>query len=81
MVKLTIELIQEWTGEQDVYSLTKLDLSHRNLSDISPLVELTQLTWLYLDDNQIQDISPLTEFDSTNLVEIWIITKSRISLL
>ena len=66
MVKLTIELIQEWTGKSDVYSLKTLNLSHKNLTNISILTELTQLIRLSLYHNQIQDISPLTEIDSTD---------------
>ena len=54
--RLTIEPIQKWTETKDVYSMTKLDLSYRNLTDVSPLVELTQQSLFY-------------RVGSTNLVE------------
>jgi len=38
---------------------TKLDLYRSEISDLSPLKELTNLTWLDLDSNQITDVSPL----------------------
>ena len=69
MVVLTIELIQEWTGKQDIYSVAWLDLSGKQLTDISVLAELTQLTWLDLSENQLTDISALT-----GLVQLVVLT-------
>jgi hypothetical protein len=40
--------------------VTALDLSMRNITDLSPLAELTQLTALNLNGNQITDITPLS---------------------
>jgi len=41
--------------------LTYLDLSWNQISDISPLANLTSLTVVGLEYNQISDISPLVE--------------------
>lgn len=45
-------------------SLTTLDLSGKNLTDISPLQMLTKLTSLNLDHNQISDISALSKMSA-----------------
>ncbi|MEA1993176.1 MAG: leucine-rich repeat domain-containing protein, partial [Euryarchaeota archaeon] len=49
-------------------NLEWLILYDNNISDISPLADLTNLEWLYLNDNKISDISPLTEL--TNLQDL-----------
>ena len=38
-----------------------LNLEHNQISDISPLANLTSVTDLFLDGNQISDISPLVQ--------------------
>ena len=55
-------------------NLNTLNLDINNISDLSPLSELTQLTVLRIHSNNISDISPLlalnltgTEWDSTGL--------------
>ena len=40
-------------------SLSVLDLTDNNISDISPLAELTNLTLIFISYNNISDISPL----------------------
>lgn len=40
--------------------MNKLLLYHNQISDITPLSNLTKLTWIDLNDNQISDISPLS---------------------
>ncbi|MBK9490891.1 MAG: leucine-rich repeat domain-containing protein [Haliscomenobacter sp.] len=42
-------------------SLTSLNLSSNQISDIRWLEKLSQLQTLYLSDNQISDIAPLIE--------------------
>ena len=41
---------------------------NNQISDISPLAGLAELTWLDLDSNQISDISPLAGL--TNLIDL-----------
>ena len=41
--------------------LEELYLGFNSISDISPLIELTALTWLELSNNYITDISPLAQ--------------------
>jgi hypothetical protein len=48
--------IIDLTGLEHCTSLSYLDLSHNQISDLSPLSGL-DLTWLFLRDNQIGDIS------------------------
>jgi serine/threonine protein kinase len=52
-------------GEIVDTSATELDLSEKNLSDISALADLTNLETLYLQENDITDINALKEL--TNL--------------
>ncbi len=55
----------------DFASVTSLNLARehiQNLSGISPLASLTNLTELFLDGNQISDISPLANL--TNLTKL-----------
>ena len=57
-------------ANQELSSLTELDLSLERISDIKPLQSLTNLTELGLDNNQISDIKPLqslTKLTSLNL--------------
>ena len=49
---------------------TKLDLYRSEISDLSPLKELTNLTWLDLGSNQITDVSPLKGL--TNLESLYL---------
>ncbi len=55
-------------ANQKLSSLTELDLSDNQISDIKPLQSLTNLTSLWLIFNQINDIKPLQSL--TNLTEI-----------
>ena len=45
-------------------SLVQLELADNQISDISPLANLTSLTNLWLNDNQINDISSLANLTS-----------------
>ena len=51
--------IHNLTGLETAISLAGLDLLNNNISDISPVVELTNLRWIDLSSNNISDISPL----------------------
>lgn len=62
--------IQELKGLENCTSLTWLDLSSTDtqanyVSDVVPLGDLKNLTWLNLDSNQVSNIHPLE--DLTNL--------------
>jgi hypothetical protein len=51
-------------------NVTSLNLLNNQISDISPLAELTNLEWLNLGGNQISDISPLVGL--VNLEQLFI---------
>jgi uncharacterized repeat protein (TIGR02543 family) len=55
-------------GIENLTNLTSLDLSHNQISDVSPLAKLTKLTDLDLSWNQISDVSPLSRL--TKLTEL-----------
>ncbi|MEG5064700.1 leucine-rich repeat domain-containing protein [Microcoleus sp. B3-A4] len=71
----TVEVLLEKAGTDDaeaaeriLSSITELDLSENQITDISILGSLTNLTRLYLDSNEIIDISPLRSL--TNLTKL-----------
>lgn len=73
--KLTLNALLHHTNATDcrqasekLQSLSELDLSDRQLSDLTPLATLTQLTRLNLAKNQISDITPLQSL--TKLTEL-----------
>ena len=47
-------------ANETLMTVTELDLSDRQITDLQPLATLTQLQTLYLAQNQIEDIRPLT---------------------
>ena len=49
--------IRNLTGLESATSLTGVDLSDNNISDISPVAGLTNLKWIDLEGNNISDIS------------------------
>ena len=73
--------IQDLTGLEFATNLTELDIGqgqisedefHSNqISDISPLAGLTNLTRLYLGDNEISDVSPLSGLTNLTKLELW----------
>ncbi|WP_293332582.1 leucine-rich repeat domain-containing protein [Microcoleus sp. CAWBG58] len=79
----TVDAMLEWAGTSDINqanqilsSSNHLNLSDNQISDITPLQSLTNLTILNLSDNQISDITPLQSL--TNLKEL-IFHKNQIS--
>jgi internalin A len=73
--KLTLNALLHHTDATDcrqasekLQSLSELDLSDRQLSDLTPLATFTQLTRLNLAKNQISDITPLESL--TKLTEL-----------
>jgi internalin A len=53
------EMVADGTIPKNITHLKISDFGWINLSDISPLAELTELVWLDLESNRITDISPL----------------------
>jgi internalin A len=51
-------------------TLTSLDLSDRQISNIQPLSKLTNLTYLDLSDNQINDIKPLLKLTNLTYLDL-----------
>ena len=64
--KFPSELIEEILSFDGNYF--KLDLENTEITDISPLSKLTNLTYLNLGDNKITDVSPLSKL--TNLTNL-----------
>ena len=56
---MTNEDLAAWSATDQAKTVTKLDLSHTQVSDLYPLSELKQLTYLDLAGTQVSDISPL----------------------
>jgi len=61
--------------------LNVLFLHENQISDISPISSLTNLTMLYLDGNQISDISPLSSLTNMSWLSLSWNQISDISLL
>ena len=78
LIKLTyldasrVGKVSNLTGLEHATQLKVLDFESHNLSDITPLAQLTQLTSLNLDgyfgDNNVSDITPLAQL--TQLTEL-----------
>jgi hypothetical protein len=68
---LALQRISDLSPLSNLMQLTKLVLSQNyNISDISPLSELTLLKYLNLSDNQITDISPLGNMKQLTFLNI-----------
>ncbi len=66
-----VEVLEKIKGAKQSKA-TSLHLSDKNISDITPLSELTELRGLFLFDNNITDISPLSglkKLDGLNLCD------------
>ena len=57
-------------ADRKLSSLTELNLSFNQISDIKPLESLTNLTELFLDNNQISDIKPLEFLTNLTLLDL-----------
>src|SRR4028119_1517820 len=57
-------------ANQKLSSLTGLNLSSNEISDIKPLESLTNLTLLNLSSNEISDIKPLESLTNLNLLDL-----------
>ncbi|MEG5140572.1 MULTISPECIES: leucine-rich repeat domain-containing protein [unclassified Microcoleus] len=73
--RYTVEVLLKKSGTSDIYeanqimsSSNELDLYYNQISDITPLQSLTNLTCLRLHNNQISDITPLQSL--TNLTRL-----------
>ena len=73
--KYTVKVLLEKAGTQDcdraekkLKKLRVLDLSSHDISDLSPLAQLTNLRELYLSYNQIRDLSPLAQLTNLNFL-------------
>ena len=69
--------IRDLTGLEFATNLETLNLggndegiNSNDISNLSPLSGLTNLTWLYLHANRITDVSPLSGL--TNLTQLWL---------
>ncbi len=62
--------IQNIEGMEYFISLDTLFMKVNQISDISPLQNLTQLTWLHLWDNQISDITALQNLTQLHYLDL-----------
>ncbi|MCP0887837.1 MucBP domain-containing protein [Ligilactobacillus sp. WILCCON 0076] len=62
--------IKSLEGLEYATSLTSLNISGNQISDISPLAKLSSLTDLNLSDNQISDISPIANLKSLTYLNL-----------
>ena len=58
-------------GLEYAINLTKFQIHHTLISDITPLSGLTKLTWLHMASNEIVDIEPLAGLVNLELLELW----------
>jgi len=63
--EILVQMIADGTIPMNV---TELGLVGNQITDISPLSELTNLSWLLMSNNQVADVSPLSGL--TNLVRL-----------
>lgn len=60
------------TGLEYAANLQQLDLgNNRKLSDIRPIANLTNLSWLSLARTQVNDLSPLAKLISLRVLYLW----------
>ena len=57
-------LVSKIPSLKGLKTLKRLEINGCNITDLSPLVELTQLQWLTLVNNLISDVSPLRNLKS-----------------
>jgi formylglycine-generating enzyme required for sulfatase activity len=75
-IQHTINELLKKGSVEDLKNMFVLNLSDRNITDVSPLAGLTNLGWLYLHQNRISDISSLAGL--TNLDMLYL-DQNRIS--
>jgi len=69
---LQYHLFSDISPLANLTNLIELNLSfNQNICDISPLVELIQLKYLYLNENGITDISPLANMTQLIVLELY----------
>ena len=51
-------------------TITVIDLSGREIADISDVAYLTNVTWIDLSENKIEDVSPLTSLEHLQYVNL-----------
>ena len=73
--------IKNLTGLEHAHNLKDLLLRNNAISDVSPLSELTQLTFLGLDGNTISDVSTLSELTELRILGLRDNTISDVSPL
>ena len=61
--------------------MTELELGFTTVSDVSPLANLTQLTWLYLNRTAVSDVSPLAGLTQLTELELYRTAVSDVSPL
>ena len=57
-------------GLETATSITKLDLSHNTIRDLTPLQTMTDLQQLYLNNNAINDLTALIELKSLTKLDV-----------
>ena len=62
--------IRDLTGLEFAINLTYINISHNQVTDISPLAGLIQLRELWLTDNLVSDISPVSGLTNLNILGV-----------
>jgi RNA polymerase sigma factor (sigma-70 family) len=69
---ITDEILAQYVADETIpHDVTRLDLGGNQITDISPLVELTNLMDLGLWSNQITNITPLRELTNLTKLSLW----------
>ncbi len=80
-LKCSNRSIASFVGIENLTSLTGLDLSSSNTSDITPLAGLTNLTRLFLGKNDISDVASLTRLTRLTRLALGSNSLSDVTLL
>ncbi len=60
----------QFLSEKTTSSLRKLDLSGSNISNLKPIITLTELEDLNLSNTKVEDLEPLTELSNLRVLDI-----------
>jgi hypothetical protein len=69
-VRETVDILEGTIDPSDLQWLVYLDVSARNIGDLTGLEYLINVTWLTLQDNQVSDISVLASLTGLEELEL-----------
>jgi len=64
------EWVRKWLGRDFFAEVTGVELNFTEVSDVSPLAELTKLKQLYLYNTQVSDVRPLAKLSKLEVLDL-----------